>query len=46
MDPSGKYVFEYTSVPSSEAYKLLWPIDRNTLTNNPALEQTSGYPKF
>ncbi|MGN6266403.1 MAG: SusD family outer membrane lipoprotein NanU [Ginsengibacter sp.] len=46
MDPSGKYVFEYTSVPASEAYKMLWPIDRNTLTNNPALEQTPGYPKF
>jgi len=46
MDPSGKYVFEYTSVSSSEPYKLLWPIDRNTLTNNPALEQTPGYPTF
>jgi hypothetical protein len=46
MDASGKYVFEYTSVPSSETYKMLWPVDRNTLTNNPALEQTPGYPKF
>jgi len=46
MDASGKYVFEYTTVPSSQPYKLLWPIDRNTLTNNPALEQTPGYPKF
>jgi hypothetical protein len=46
MDASGKYVFQYTSVSSSEPYKLLWPIDRNTLTNNPALEQTPGYPKF
>lgn len=40
------YVFKYTTVPSSEAYKLLWPIDRTTLTNNRALEQTPGYPKF
>jgi hypothetical protein len=46
MDPSGKYVFEYTSVSSSQPFKMLWPIDRNTLTNNPALEQTPGYPKF
>jgi len=46
MDASGKYVFEYTSVPSSQPYKLLWPIDRNTLTNNPALQQTPGYPIF
>jgi len=46
MDASGKYVFEYTSVPSSQPYMLLWPIDRNTLTNNPALQQTPGYPIF
>lgn len=46
MDPSGSYVFKYTTVPASQAYKLLWPIDRNTLTNNRALEQTPGYPKF
>ncbi len=46
MDASGKYVFEYTTVPSSQPYKLLWPIDRNTLTNNPALHQTPGYPIF
>ncbi len=46
MDASGKYVFEYTRVPSSKPYMLLWPIDRNTLTNNPALQQTPGYPIF
>lgn len=46
MDPAGAYVFKYTTVPSSQAYKLLWPVDRNTLTNNRALEQTPGYPKF
>lgn len=41
-----QYVYKYTSVEPSESYKLLWPIDRNTLTNNPALEQNPGYPKF
>lgn len=46
MDPAGSYIFKYTSVPSSQSYKLLWPVDRNTLTNNRALEQTPGYPKF
>ncbi|WP_085535193.1 RagB/SusD family nutrient uptake outer membrane protein [Massilibacteroides vaginae] len=27
----------------SEAHKLLWPIDVNTLNNDPLLEQTPGY---
>ncbi len=40
------FVFEYTSVPASEAYKLLWPIDRNSLTNNRDLKQNPGYPAF
>ena len=40
------YVYAYTTVEPSEAYKLLWPIDRNTLTNNRALEQTPGYAVF
>jgi hypothetical protein len=40
------YIYKYTSVKSTEAYKLLWPIDRTTLTNNKALEQTPGYPAF
>ncbi len=40
------FVFENTELKSSEAYKLLWPIDRNSLTNNRSLEQTIGYPKF
>ena len=40
------YVFKYTTVLPSEAYKLLWPVDRSTLTNNRALKQTSGYPEF
>lgn len=41
-----EYVYRYTAVSPSESYKLLWPIDRNTLTNNRALEQTPGYPQF
>lgn len=40
------YVFKYTSVKATEAYKVLWPIDRSTLTNNKLLEQTPGYPAF
>ncbi|MFM8449266.1 MAG: SusD family outer membrane lipoprotein NanU [Haliscomenobacter sp.] len=40
------YVYKYTAVKSSEAYKLLWPIDRNSLTNNRSLKQNPGYPSF
>jgi len=40
------YVFRFTNITSAEAYKVLWPVDRNTLTNNKLLEQTPGYPKF
>lgn len=40
------YVFQHTLVKSSEAYKVLWPVDRNSLTNNRALKQTPGYPAF
>lgn len=40
------YVFANTTVPAAEAYKLLWPVDRTSLTNNRALEQTPGYPTF
>ena len=40
------YVFQYTSVLPAEAYKVLWPIDRNSLTNNRGLVQTPGYPAF
>jgi hypothetical protein len=40
------YVFKYTTIPSTDAYKLLWPIDRNTLTNNRSLSQNPGYPQF
>lgn len=40
------YVFANTTLLSSEAYKVLWPIDRNSLTNNRSLKQTDGYPAF
>lgn len=40
------YVFKYTTIPASEVYKLLWPVDRSSLTNNRALEQNPGYPRF
>jgi starch-binding outer membrane protein, SusD/RagB family len=40
------YVFQHTSVLPAEAYKVLWPIDRNSLTNNRGLVQTPGYPAF
>lgn len=40
------YVFEHTSIAPADSYKLLWPIDRNTLTNNPALQQNPGYPSY
>jgi len=40
------YVYEYTNITPVSAYKLLWPIDRNTLTNNRLLVQTPGYLQY
>lgn len=40
------YVYEVTGMTSAQSYKLLWPIDRNSLTNNRGLVQTPGYPAF
>lgn len=40
------YVYANTGLSSAEAYKLLWPVDRASLTNNRALTQTDGYPQF
>ncbi len=40
------FIYENTTVKPSEEYKLLWPIDRNSLTNNRLLVQTPGYPNF
>ena len=35
------YVMKYTSLTNRD--HLLWPIDTDTMTDNPALEQTPGY---
>jgi hypothetical protein len=40
------YVYEHTTLTSSESYKLLWPIDRNSLTNNRNLAQNPGYAQY
>ncbi len=40
------YVYQFTNITPADSYKLLWPVDRNTLTNNRALTQTPGYPIF
>ncbi|MBZ4191383.1 SusD family outer membrane lipoprotein NanU [Niabella beijingensis] len=40
------YVYAYTNIASTESYKLLWPVDRNTLTNNRLLTQTPGYSQY
>lgn len=31
-------------IKATEEYKLLWPIDKSTLTNDPTLVQNPGYP--
>ena len=40
------YVYANSTVTAADAYKLLWPIDRSTLTNNRLLVQTTGYASF
>ena len=40
------YVYANTNITSAESYKLLWPLDRATLTNNRLLVQTPGYASF
>lgn len=40
------FVYSNTGLSSGESYKLLWPVDRTSLTNNRALTQTDGYPQF
>lgn len=40
------YVYEFTTLTQATSYKLLWPIDRGTLTNNRSLSQNPGYPTF
>ncbi len=38
-----EYVMKYSSLTNED--HLLWPLDTNTLTDNPALEQTAGYSR-
>lgn len=40
------FVFANTTVLPNDAYKVLWPVDRNSLTNNRSLKQNDGYPAF
>lgn len=40
------YVYAHTTLPSSQAFALYWPIDRASLTNNSLLTQTPGYSSF
>ncbi|MEX6687456.1 SusD family outer membrane lipoprotein NanU [Danxiaibacter flavus] len=40
------FVYEHTTLQPSQSYKLLWPIDRNSLINNRLLTQTPGYTTF
>ena len=40
------YVYGHTTLTLANAYALLWPIDRTTLTNNALLVQTTGYAAF
>ena len=35
------FVMKYTSLENEN--HLLWPLDKSTMTDNPALEQTPGY---
>ena len=51
MDPAGSYVFGHvlpsSAFPNTDAVgRLLWPIDRTSLTNNRLLVQTAGYSNF
>lgn len=38
-----RYVFRYTWAEDGNEQKLLWPVDKTSLTNNKALKQTPGY---
>lgn len=45
FSPEANYPTGKALISSSEAYKLLWPVDINTLNVNPLLKQTPGYEK-
>lgn len=38
-----EYVFKYTTADKTKPLRLLWPVDKTTLTNNRGLLQTPGY---
>lgn len=38
-----QYVYEHTTVSPTDAFRLLWPINRGALTDNSALVQNPGY---
>lgn len=40
---SANYPATKALIATNEAYKLLWPLDINTMTINPLLKQTPGY---
>ena len=51
LDPAGSYVYGHvlpaTSFPNTDPVgRLLWPIDRSSLTNNAKLVQTTGYSSY
>ena len=44
QDASGKpLAFTESGLLEKDAYKLLWPIDTQTMTKDPLVEQTPGY---
>ena len=40
---SANYSGETGVLPTAEAYKMLWPLDKSSMNVNPLLEQTPGY---
>jgi hypothetical protein len=40
---SANYSGETGVLPTAEAYKVLWPLDKSSMNVNPLLEQTPGY---
>jgi len=43
FSPAANYPAVNPLIPTAEAHKLLWPVDVNTLNQNPNLTQTTGY---
>ena len=38
-----QYVYEHTTITSTNSFRLLWPINRGALTDNSGLVQNPGY---